>query len=946
MKRFCSSACLAAVISLLSSVIWPSHSVAALPALVPLGQLRAQGLDVPVAMAVDGAANLYVADARGGEVFKFDRYGRVKAVFDAQATGRGLAVSADGSRLYVAGQGRVAAIDAASGAPLFDLSGVAFDLAGEVELDAAGNVYVADVGPDRQSINIFSAAGQFRAKFGGAGNTAGKFRKICGMAFNSTGQLVVADESGLDNRVQVFTVDPVSYAATVAASYLTTSTANFGTPGVLGPRGVVFDGQGRGYFADFTNSQLRIVSPAMAFLGSYGTGGYAPGQLAGINDLAVDNTAGTTRLFVSCDSGRVEVFGIDGGVTPVFINHAPTVPVLQSPVAGSELPVSAPVLQFAAAVDADGDALTYQVSVFQGDKLVARIGSTATAVALTEGLLAENGAYRWVVEAFDSEGAGSGASQSANFVVNAVNEPPSAPALVAPAGGEAVDGAAVLSWQPSVDPDPNDTLLAYRLEVAADAAFVSPVLSADVAGTAIALKDFADYADLVDGAAYFWRVTATDNDGLASASAAGTFIYDTALLKVSANIAGASVYLGGNHAYAGRFVGTAPLELRDLSPGALSVVVERAGFEPYVAQVGVVAAGNSSIYAPLVPARQPAAMQLVGNGINGRTGLAVAGAAAPVLVDFDNDGRLDLLAGDAAGQLTLFAAMQVNSRGQLAFQAGKGLGLAVMPGAVPFAADWNNDGRKDLLVGLGDGTVKLFLNVGTEASPAFGGGQDVVAADSVVNVGGKAAPVVIDLDADGAKDLVVGSAAGQVLAYYNQGDDAAPQLAAPVLLAKLAAAAVPASVDWNADGRRDLLVTANGQIVPLRNDLAASGAFVVGEPQSIAGAVAAFPVELNGAKGKDLLVGQADGKLAFWAGNGTALTSAALAGMVAKVDEVEELVAAEAPTLLSDVAQLRTQVGAGSLGGASKTAEALALALPAGSARDAVTELGAMCQAK
>ena len=42
--------------------------------------------------------------------------------------------------------------------------------------------------------------------------------------------------------------------------------------------------------------------------------------------------------------------------------------------------------------------------------------------------------------------------------------------------------------------------------------------------------------------------------------------------------------------------------------------------------------------------------------------------------------------------------------------------------AAPEVADWNNDGRKDLLVGqFMDGKIALFLNQGSSARPAFKG---------------------------------------------------------------------------------------------------------------------------------------------------------------------------------------------------------------------------------
>ena len=39
---------------------------------------------------------------------------------------------------------------------------------------------------------------------------------------------------------------------------------------------------------------------------------------------------------------------------------------------------------------------------------------------------------------------------------------------------------------------------------------------------------------------------------------------------------------------------------------------------------------------------------------------------------------------------------------------------------VPCVSDWNNDGKKDLIVGqLSDGKVRLYLNHGTDSAPVF-----------------------------------------------------------------------------------------------------------------------------------------------------------------------------------------------------------------------------------
>ena len=102
MKQSYSTFNLVTVISLLLGVIWLSPARAAVPPVFePLDQIRANGMLVVGAMDMDDAGNLYVADARAGLVHTFDQYGDLLQSVDLQVTGSGLAVTPDGSRLYV-----------------------------------------------------------------------------------------------------------------------------------------------------------------------------------------------------------------------------------------------------------------------------------------------------------------------------------------------------------------------------------------------------------------------------------------------------------------------------------------------------------------------------------------------------------------------------------------------------------------------------------------------------------------------------------------------------------------------------------------------------------------------------------------------------------------------------------------------------------------------------
>lgn len=147
--------------------------------------------------------------------------------------------------------------------------------------------------------------------------------------------------------------------------------------------------------------------------------------------------------------------------------------------------------------------------------------------------------------------------------------------------------------------------------------------------------------------------------------------------------------------------------------------------------------------------------------------------------------------------------------------------------AIPCATDWNGDGRKDLIVGYRYADkLALFLNSGTDAQPVFTSWSNLQVAGADIYVAGSGcgapAPWVCDYDADGKRDLLVGSGAdGRVHFFRNTNSDAQPVLAAGVPL-KVGAAdlsvssrATPHVHDWDEDGRNDLLCGAGDGLVYL-----------------------------------------------------------------------------------------------------------------------------------
>ena len=130
--------------------------------------------------------------------------------------------------------------------------------------------------------------------------------------------------------------------------------------------------------------------------------------------------------------------------------------------------------------------------------------------------------------------------------------------------------------------------------------------------------------------------------------------------------------------------------------------------------------------------------------------------------------------------------------------------------------DWNEDGKKDLIVGNGDGNVFIYQNVGTNDKPVFLNRDILKVGEKNLNVGSNASPFVVDWDEDGKKDLIVGNGNGNVFFYQNVGTNDKPVFLNREIIRKgetdtehlvtVVQNASPFIVDWNEDGKKDLIV--------------------------------------------------------------------------------------------------------------------------------------------
>ena len=126
--------------------------------------------------------------------------------------------------------------------------------------------------------------------------------------------------------------------------------------------------------------------------------------------------------------------------------------------------------------------------------------------------------------------------------------------------------------------------------------------------------------------------------------------------------------------------------------------------------------------------------------------------------------------------------------------------------------DWNNDGKKDLITGEHDGFIRIYLNTGTDSDPLFNGYSLLQMNGADYTVGYKSSPFIADFNDDGKKDLLCGEDFGRIALLVNIGTDAAPVFDSAVFIQdgsqdiNVGLRSCPVFVDWNVDGKKDLLV--------------------------------------------------------------------------------------------------------------------------------------------
>jgi hypothetical protein len=154
--------------------------------------------------------------------------------------------------------------------------------------------------------------------------------------------------------------------------------------------------------------------------------------------------------------------------------------------------------------------------------------------------------------------------------------------------------------------------------------------------------------------------------------------------------------------------------------------------------------------------------------------------ATAFAADWDDDRRLDLVLGNVSGEVHV--ARNVSSGGRVRFEQPTKVDLddprEDKRDSAPVLADWDSDGRFDLVVGMEDGSVYLFRNNGAQGKPAFNRGECLVPLSPLAarndnsrgphDCGQRTKVCVADYNDDGRPDLLVGDMGGSFDAKPEQ----------------------------------------------------------------------------------------------------------------------------------------------------------------------------------
>ncbi|MEO7105433.1 MAG: hypothetical protein ABIZ09_03580 [Rhodoferax sp.] len=302
------------------------------------------GFNYPSGIAIDSAGNLYVADGNANTIHKITPTGEVSTLagdgirghVDAAGTAArftqpvGVTVDSSGN-VYVTESSDVRKITPSGivstvagnsqGPGHVDGIGSAarFDYLGEITIDGAGNLYVADQNSVRKispGAAVSTVVGSNGFNFGNGVVTSELLHSPSGLVSDGAGNILVADSQ---NRL-ILQISSAGIVKTLAGQGPSNGYVEaIGTfARFYEPRGVATDAMGNVYVADSINNVLRKITPLGAVTSLAGSGRFgsvdatgAAAQFQSLGHLAADNIGNVYAV----DNGLIRKISPTGVVT-------------------------------------------------------------------------------------------------------------------------------------------------------------------------------------------------------------------------------------------------------------------------------------------------------------------------------------------------------------------------------------------------------------------------------------------------------------------------------------------------------------------------------------------------------------------------------------------------------------------------------------------------------